>query len=133
MLVAVTAYVPAAAPAVKSPEEEIVPPVADQVTPVFVVPVMVAENCWEPPVWTDAELGVTLTATVAAAGGLLETDPGEPAVPAQPERLKAADRIHRKLAVLSTGYREPRGELPVVGMRAKVPSEGMVLRARSSG
>jgi hypothetical protein len=80
----------------KSPEEEIVPPVADQVTLVLLAPVTVAENCWEPPVWTDAELGVTLIATVAA-GGLLfeETDPGEPAVPVQPARLRATHRTHR--------------------------------------
>lgn len=80
----------------KNPEEEIVPPVADQVTLVFVVPVTVAENCWEPPVWTEAELGVTLIATVAG-GGLLfeETDPGEPAVPVQPARLRATPRTHR--------------------------------------
>jgi hypothetical protein len=80
----------------KNPEEEIVPPVADQVTLVFVAPVTVAENCWEPPVCTDAELGVTLIATVAAGGLLLEeTDPGEPAVPVQPARLRATDRTHR--------------------------------------
>ena len=112
-----------------------VPPVADQVTPVFVVPVTLAENCWEPPVWTDAELGITLTATVAVAGGLLETDPGEPAVPVQPAKLKAADRMHRKLAGLltkyratrcpatrcqATRYREPRGEPPALCVRANV-------------
>ena len=105
----------------KSPEEEIVPPVADQVTPMFVVPVTLAENCWVPPVWTDAELGVTLTATVAAAGGLLETEPGEPAVPEQPARLQAAARMHRKLAVLSTRYGGRRGEPPALWKRANVP------------
>ena len=45
------------------PLVEIVPPVADQVTAVLVVPVTVAVNCWVPPVCTDAELGLMLTAT----------------------------------------------------------------------
>ena len=44
-LVARTVNVPAAAGAVYSPLVEIVPPVVDQVTAVFVVPVTVAVNC----------------------------------------------------------------------------------------
>ena len=72
------------------------PPVADQITPVFDVPVTVAENCWVLPVWTEAEVGLTATDTAAAAGGLLETVPGEPAVPAQPARLNATDRMNKK-------------------------------------
>jgi len=40
-----------------------VPPVADHVTVVFVVPVTVAVNCWVPPVCRDAEVGPMLTAT----------------------------------------------------------------------
>ena len=44
-LVAVTVKLPATFPAVNSPAEVIVPPVAVQVTLVFEVPVTVAENC----------------------------------------------------------------------------------------
>ena len=44
-LVAVTSKVPAVLPAVYIPADEIVPPVALQVTVVFDVPVTVAENC----------------------------------------------------------------------------------------
>jgi hypothetical protein len=43
--------------AVKSPEVEIDPAVADQVTAVFVEPVTVAVNCWVPPELTVAVLG----------------------------------------------------------------------------
>lgn len=42
---------------------ETVPPVADQVTVVFVLPVTVAVNCCVPPVCIDAEVGLMLTAT----------------------------------------------------------------------
>ena len=42
---------------------EIVPPLADQVTAMFVLPVTVAVNCCVPPVCTDAEIGLMLTAT----------------------------------------------------------------------
>lgn len=49
-LVAMIAYVPALAGAVKSPEEEMVPPEADHATALLVVPLTVAENCWLPPV-----------------------------------------------------------------------------------
>ena len=42
---------------------EIVPPVADQVTAIVVVPVTVAVNCCVPPVCTDAELGLMFTPT----------------------------------------------------------------------
>ena len=44
-LVALTVYVPAVLGAVYKPEAEIVPPVADHVTAVFVVPVTDAVNC----------------------------------------------------------------------------------------
>jgi len=40
------------------------PPEADQVTPVFDVPVTLAENCCVPPVVTDAKLGLIERATV---------------------------------------------------------------------
>src|SRR5438045_296193 len=62
-LVAATVYVPAVAGAVYRPLLEIVPPVADQVIAVLVVPVTVAVNCWVAPVCTDADVGLMLTAT----------------------------------------------------------------------
>ena len=46
---------------------EIVPPVADQVTAVFVLPVTVAVNCCVPPVCSDADVGLMLTATGGGA------------------------------------------------------------------
>ena len=42
---------------------EIVPPVADQVTAVLLVPVTVAVNCWVAPAKSEADVGLTLTAT----------------------------------------------------------------------
>ena len=46
--------------------ETVPPPLAtDQVTAVFVEPVIVAENCCVPPVVTVALLGLTLTLTGA--------------------------------------------------------------------
>lgn len=45
------------------PDEEMVPPVADHVTEVFVDPVTVAENCLVAPVWMDALVGVIVTDT----------------------------------------------------------------------
>jgi hypothetical protein len=44
-LVAVTVKLPGVAPAVYKPALDTVPPVADHVTAVFVVPVTVAVNC----------------------------------------------------------------------------------------
>jgi hypothetical protein len=61
-LVAVTVYVPAVLGAVYRPLVLTVPPVADQVTAVFALPVTVAVNCCVPPVWTEADVGLTLTA-----------------------------------------------------------------------
>lgn len=57
------------------PEAEIVPPVADHVTAVFVVPVTLAENCCVWPVSKDAvpglieieTVGAVVTVTVAVA------------------------------------------------------------------
>jgi hypothetical protein len=60
-LVAVTVKVPGVLPAVKSPFDEIVPPLADHVTPVLPVPVTLAENCRVWPVETVAWPGVTVT------------------------------------------------------------------------
>ena len=48
------------------------PPVADQVTAVLVVPVTVAVNCWVPPVCSDAEIGLTLT-TMGGGGAVTVT------------------------------------------------------------
>ncbi len=62
-LVAFTVYVPPVLGAVYKPLEEIVPPVAVQVTAVFVVPVTVAVNCCVPPVLSEATVGETVTAT----------------------------------------------------------------------
>jgi len=62
-LVARTLKVPAVAGAVYRPAGEIVPPVADHVTAVLVVPVIVAVNCWVPPVCNDAEVGLRLMVT----------------------------------------------------------------------
>ncbi len=48
------------------PLVDIVPPLADQVTPVLLVPVTVAANCCVAPVLTVAVLGLIETATVGA-------------------------------------------------------------------
>jgi len=53
-----------------NPLDEIVPPVADQVTAVLLLPVTVAVNCCVPPVARDAEPGAMDTATT---GGLTAT------------------------------------------------------------
>lgn len=50
------------------------PVAADQVTAVLLVPVTVAENCCEPPVWSDGEVGDTETATGAATVTVAEAD-----------------------------------------------------------
>src|SRR5437879_7678763 len=71
--VTVTVVLVLTAGAVKSPELEIVPAVADQVTAVLVEPVTVAVNCWVPAEATEALVGDvetetetgTLTVTVA--------------------------------------------------------------------
>jgi len=62
-LVACTVYVPALVGAVYSPELETVPPVADHVTAVFVVPVTAAVNCCVALVCMDAVVGVIATDT----------------------------------------------------------------------
>ena len=58
---------PAPAGAVYRPLAETVPPVAVHVTLVLLDPVTVAVNCCVPPVWTEAEVGDTDTATGAGA------------------------------------------------------------------
>ena len=57
---------------------ETVPPVAAHVTAAFVLPVTVAENCCEPPVSSEAEIGEIDTATgtltvIAADADLVES------------------------------------------------------------
>jgi hypothetical protein len=59
--------VPAVEGAVYRPAPEILPPVADQLTAVFLVPPTVAVNCCVPPVESEAALGETETVTVAGA------------------------------------------------------------------
>jgi len=58
-----TVVVTVTAGAVNNPEEDIVPAVVFQVTPVFLVPVTVAVNCCVPPEVTVAVGGETATAT----------------------------------------------------------------------
>ena len=60
--------------AVYSPLVEIVPPVADQVTAVLLVPVTVAENCWVPLVNIEAEVGEMVTATGALTVTVAEAE-----------------------------------------------------------
>lgn len=72
-LVAVIENVPATLPAVYKPLDEMEPPVADQVTALFELPVTVALNCCVPPVCTVAELGEIETDTVAGGGGVAVT------------------------------------------------------------
>ena len=64
-LVARTVNVPAVAGAVYRPPVETVPPVADQVTAVLLVPVTVAVNCCVPPVSSEADVGLIPTETSA--------------------------------------------------------------------
>ena len=67
-LVAVTVKFPAVFPATYNPVEEIVPPVALQVTAVLEVPVTVAENCWDAPSRRGADVGDIPTFTVGVGG-----------------------------------------------------------------
>jgi hypothetical protein len=64
MAVTVTAVLEVTVGAVKSPELETDPAVADQVTAVFVVPVTDAVNCWVPVEATVATVGEMLMATL---------------------------------------------------------------------
>src|SRR4051794_41111728 len=66
--VAVTAKEPVLVPAVKSPVEETVPPVADHVTAVFAALMTVAANCCVALVNTVALAGEIETATACGAG-----------------------------------------------------------------
>ena len=53
--------------AVNIPLEETVPPLADHVTALLVVPVTVAANCFVAPALTAAEAGLIETTTVCGA------------------------------------------------------------------
>jgi hypothetical protein len=66
-LVAVTVMLPALPGAVNRPDVEMEPPLADQVTAVLLEPVTVAVNCCVPPVASEAEPGLTETATAWGA------------------------------------------------------------------
>ncbi|MBZ5608045.1 MAG: hypothetical protein LAP38_07305 [Acidobacteriia bacterium] len=57
--------------AVYIPAEEMVPPVADQVTALLLVPLTAAVNCCIPPALTVVEPGVTLTLTGEGAAALI--------------------------------------------------------------
>ena len=57
-----------------SPVVEIVPALAFQVTAVLLVPVIVAENCCVPPVWSEADVGDTEIATGALTVTAAEAD-----------------------------------------------------------
>ncbi len=66
-LVALTVYVPAVEGAVYRPLVETVPPLADQVAAVLLVPLTVAENCWVPLVNSEALVGEIEIATTVGA------------------------------------------------------------------
>ncbi len=59
--------------AVYRPLEDMVPPVADQVTLVLVEPVTVAVNCCVPPVGRLTDVGVIVTLTVVVLLDLVLT------------------------------------------------------------
>jgi hypothetical protein len=67
-LVAVTLKAPAVFPAVYIPVLEMLPPEAAQVTAMLVDPVTDAENCCVLPVCREAEMGLTVMATVVGGG-----------------------------------------------------------------
>jgi len=97
-LVAVTVNVPAALGAVYMPDEEMAPPVADQVTVVFVALLTVAVNCCCPPTCRGTLWGVMATET---ALGVLETELTLPLKP-QPPMAKMNWRKNNvsKIAIL---------------------------------
>jgi len=66
-LVAVTTKLPALMGAVYMPLEEMLPPLAAQLTAVSLLPVTLAENCWLLPMASEEEVGATATATETGA------------------------------------------------------------------
>jgi hypothetical protein len=87
MLVAVMVKVPAVLPAVYAPLE-IVPPLADHVTPVLDNPVTLAVNSCAPPVASVTDTGLTEIATV----GVGVVDPDNAPVAVHPPRLRIPTR-----------------------------------------
>jgi hypothetical protein len=73
-LVAVTVNAPAELGAVYSPEVLTVPPVADQVTEVFELPVTVTENCKVALVSKAADVGLMVTDTTGGGAVVTVTD-----------------------------------------------------------
>jgi len=67
VLVAIITYVPALAGAVYKPAEVIVPPEADHVTPVSLLPETVAVNCCVPAIEIVEVPGLTETDTPVAS------------------------------------------------------------------
>lgn len=98
---AVTANVPVVLPAEYRPLAEMVPPLADQVTLLFELPVTEAENCWVEPLCTEAEVGLIATLTVCGTG-LVGLEPG--LTPVQPPKSVAESKQRRKAVA--------RGEYP---------------------
>lgn len=83
-LVAVTKKLPALMGAVYIPPEEMLPPLAFQVTVVLLVPLTLAENCWLLPIASDDELGDTAMLT----GGVLK--------PVETTNGSGLDRVSRR-------------------------------------
>ena len=69
-LVAVTLYVPEVEGAVYRPLAKTVPPVADQIKALFMVPLTVAVNCWVCPACTETEEGDRVTVTTGVVAGV---------------------------------------------------------------
>lgn len=94
-LVAVTVAVPAVAGAVKSPDEEMVPLLADQVAAVLVAPLTVAVNCRLEFTCSDAEEGPMLIVTAPwfAWGALGAVDPPHPSIRVSAVRTSSVQNI----------------------------------------
>jgi hypothetical protein len=84
-LVACTVKVPALLGAEYIPLPEIVPPLADQVTAVLLVPLTMAVNCCVSPVCSEAEEGLRLTETTGGGASCEAVD----AVTPQPAVARA--------------------------------------------
>ena len=102
--------------------EEMLPAVADQVTAVLLVPLMLAENCWLFPVCIEAAVGEMATLTLAEGGAADAMTRKRKALDFQPVSvlimsrwfapawaMSAAERVTVALVELSTvvGRREP--------------------------
>ena len=87
---AVTVNVPAVAPAVYNPADVIVPPLADQVTAVLLLPVTVAVNCLVCPGCSVALGGATVTAIGCIVTGTVKNLVGSATEVAVTEKLPEA-------------------------------------------